>query len=888
MPRIRLMSLLLCVALLFNACGGPEAEDENDAPLPDVSPAPLAAATAAPTGTQTTITFGAQDHKRSTYEPLIKLFNAENPDIQVVFVSLDEVLREGNSNAYTFDTSKIVRAADTAETFGVNLSDVTQGLFHDLQPFIDADPTFDRNDFFPAALQPIEGRLYGIPTAINLDLLQYNRDLWDAAGLPTPTLDWSFADFSAALAALAKKDGDTITQYGLVGWGSEYNFMSGALASAGINVREPTDATKLTDPKVIAALERTVEYGKNGAIFTQAPEQTNAWDDMRALIIEGRAGMWQGGMGFGGQNNELAFETAYALWPAEILDGQNGSGENLIMSAGTQSPDAAWRWLSFLSSQEIKEPFSIDRGPTRVPARKSLAEGTGYWKKLDPATTEVVRASLERTPPTDLADSAGFFVPLNEAFQAAVKGTDAATAARDAQAKREASALAVVATPAVEPTGMPVVVATPQVQVAAEGATKIVFAVPYNIGTLAKSARAFNDANPDVFIEIKVTTPTSSTLGLQELARDSDCFSWFSMPAEKDQPLALDLQPLIDADASFERDDYPPVLLDVYRDGSKLLGLPSMIMFPVVNYNKAMFEDAGVALPAADWTLETMIDAAKQLTSGEGDAKRYGYASMGGLSHDMQLFISLAGASMFTSTGDAAEPNFTDPQVANAIRSFIDLLKTTSPHEQIDGYKQGLVMGGSAWEMMNEGKIGLWTQYGLSSPGLMGGDSPAFTIAVAPLPTAQNLLSTDQIIVDALLISATSQHAQSCWQWFKYLSNDMSYIENSFPARLSVATSDAFLRDKPEGTDQVVRSVTAALNKTSKMTPPWWQSDLDPYWLYQAADRALQGGDLDKELAAAQQTTTDFMACVRGGETPAVCAKQVDPKYDGWHSAEPE
>ncbi|MCG8347451.1 MAG: hypothetical protein MI924_06680, partial [Chloroflexales bacterium] len=60
---------------------------------------------------------------------------------------------------------------------------------------------------------------------------------------------------------------------------------------------------------------------------------------------------------------------------------------------------------------------------------------------------------------------------------------------------------------------------------------------------------------------------------------------------------------------------------------------------------------------------------------------------------------------------------------------------------------------------------------------------------------------------------------------------------------------------------------------------------LDYYWFFRAVDRALQGGDLEQELADAQDLTEQHLACVRSGAPAGVCARQVAPDYQGF--AEP-
>jgi hypothetical protein len=67
---------------------------------------------------------------------------------------------------------------------------------------------------------------------------------------------------------------------------------------------------------------------------------------------------------------------------------------------------------------------------------------------------------------------------------------------------------------------------------------------------------------------------------------------------------------------------------------------------------------------------------------------------------------------------------------------------------------------------------------------------------------------------------------------------------------------------------------------------PFYRSTLDFFWFFQAVGRALQGKDLERELAVAQALTEQYLACVRGGVKGSDCAKQVDPQYQAWQSAE--
>jgi hypothetical protein len=56
---------------------------------------------------------------------------------------------------------------------------------------------------------------------------------------------------------------------------------------------------------------------------------------------------------------------------------------------------------------------------------------------------------------------------------------------------------------------------------------------------------------------------------------------------------------------------------------------------------------------------------------------------------------------------------------------------------------------------------------------------------------------------------------------------------------------------------------------------------IDYFWFFRAVDRALQGGNLDRELTEAQTLTEQHLGCVRSGGKPSACATQIDPQYQG-------
>jgi ABC-type glycerol-3-phosphate transport system substrate-binding protein len=309
----------------------------------------------------------------------------------------------------------------------------------------------------------------------------------------------------------------------------------------------------------------------------------------------------------------------------------------------------------------------------------------------------------------------------------------------------------------------------------------------------------------------------------------------------------------------------------------------------VLSYNKEAFDAAGLSYPTADWTMDDLLNAAQKLTTGSDATKQYGYATDGPQTEDLLFFLNRFGASPTQGSGDATRPNYTDPKVVEAVSFYVDMLRDYSPHKEFKGYKTGEMFGGELFEMIREGRVGMSFEFGNRFFFVGAGEQPKYTRAIAPPPLGDGAPPPEDFRSNGLFISANTQQPQACWQWLKHLSGDPSELaqQGSFPARSSVAESEAFLGAASSGAAEVYKAYRAAFERTSDQTPrePFYGSQLDYFWFFRAVDRALQGKNLERELADAQSLSEQYLTCVRGEQNPAGCAKQIDPSYEGWNSA---
>ena len=160
----------------------------------------------------TIITMTAPQYYSDFYEEtLIPAFEEEYPNIQVEFVFTEDnyfgsPLFSSEENDYYANLQNYASAADVLYVASYNLNSyaTNTGFFLDLTPLASIDGTLNPDDFFPPAWDAFQwdAGLWALPQTIRTEVLVYNQDRFDEAGLSYPTEDWRLADFIQAAEAL--------------------------------------------------------------------------------------------------------------------------------------------------------------------------------------------------------------------------------------------------------------------------------------------------------------------------------------------------------------------------------------------------------------------------------------------------------------------------------------------------------------------------------------------------------------------------------------------------------------------------------------------------------------------------------------------------------------
>src|SRR5262249_54926608 len=127
-----------------------------------------------------------------------------------------------------------------------------------LDPYMDADPTFDRNDFVGNILTQVQrnNQTWAYPISIQPEVLRYNTTLFQQAGLNNPQAGWTADDFANAL-KLLKPTADDPAPFESRDPGDTYLLMLiAAYGGLPIDFRTSPATINYTDPATVAAIQQ--------------------------------------------------------------------------------------------------------------------------------------------------------------------------------------------------------------------------------------------------------------------------------------------------------------------------------------------------------------------------------------------------------------------------------------------------------------------------------------------------------------------------------------------------------------------------------------------------------------------------------------------------------
>lgn len=277
----------------------------------------------------------------------IKDFIKANPDIKVkqIRVPGDDYNTKLNQ-MIVGGTAPDVMLTQEADYVRFAKNGVTMKLDDKLK-----DLGIDKSDFQPAVTDianQVDG-YYGFPQGFATEIMYYNKDMFDAAGVAYPTDDWTWDDYTAAAEKLTKADG---SQYG-----SDSPTFNGVwyslIGAAGDKV---VDNGKLSFGN---GLKKTLEFQKN-LVDNKWQPQPASGSKVSDMFAAGKAAMTLGGTWLVSTYKDVDFKWDIATIPTAPGAKKYNSLHTSFwaINAKTKHSAAAEKLVKFLMSKEGQKSMS--------------------------------------------------------------------------------------------------------------------------------------------------------------------------------------------------------------------------------------------------------------------------------------------------------------------------------------------------------------------------------------------------------------------------------------------------------------------------------------------------------------------------------------------------
>ena len=284
----------------------------------------------------------------ATQREAIARFEREHPGIKVNLVRMPF----GEIRSQLMVTAAAGVAPDVVEHIEASAWGYL-GIAEPLDAFIARDD-YDMSAYHPLALGPERywnGRIWGLPRNLELDVILYNREMFQASGLANEPADWN--EFEQYVRALTRYGPDgAVTVHGFSPQSIEV-FLAGNGAP---DLLEPNSQsavrTNFNHPKVVEAGEFLTGMYRSGVALPYS-----SWS--ASQLQTGSVAMW-GGRVFWVQdafrNPELGIDLDFFLAPPKVAGDLvpivGDAGGAILMTRQSRKKDAAWELIKYWGSRE--------------------------------------------------------------------------------------------------------------------------------------------------------------------------------------------------------------------------------------------------------------------------------------------------------------------------------------------------------------------------------------------------------------------------------------------------------------------------------------------------------------------------------------------------------
>ncbi|NLN19212.1 MAG: sugar ABC transporter substrate-binding protein [Firmicutes bacterium] len=305
-----------------------------------------------------------------------------------------------------------------------------QGLLEDLTPFV-AKEQRQYRDWFPVGLDlfRVDGALYGIPQDLQIGVIYYNKDLFNEAGVPFPSVDWTYDDLRNMALRLTRRQADGTTDVHGFKIPTGRNYMPVVWSYGGDFLDSWVRPTKFTgrSQEVVNALQYLADLVTSGAVQDKA---THDRMSITEAFLQQRIAM--------GLSNTVAIAEGFVNirdfeWDVIPLPkGPTGLRVPYINAIGwfvfssSKVKDEALEFLKFMTSNEALERRVEIAG--LVPPSMRIFQTAWLPGRTQPASRHLLHEGLDRAR-SPFQIQADFFNPIHREVLNTIWGLQAPASA---------------------------------------------------------------------------------------------------------------------------------------------------------------------------------------------------------------------------------------------------------------------------------------------------------------------------------------------------------------------------------------------------------------------------------------------------------------------------
>ncbi|MBP5383653.1 MAG: sugar ABC transporter substrate-binding protein [Lachnospiraceae bacterium] len=377
----KIIATLLCASMVLATlagCGGGNAA-ATDAPAPAAEPAaeeaPAPEAEAPETTEAEAPASELQGELHYAYwhdalgpylEECKAKFEAANPGVTIV-------LEPTSWGEYWTKLETAASGGAVADVFQLNGPNI--GKYASAGVIVPIDELLKTSDIdlsnYPEALinlYTVDNQLYGVAMDYDTIGLWYNKELFDAAGMEYPNENWTWDDMADAAKKLTSGD-----QYGIIaGCADQAGFYNTVPMYGGYILNDDKTKSGFSLPETRAGIQCWVDLMKAG----YSPSQDSITENTDSvLFMSGKVAMMMAGDWFAAEfQSDPDFAAKVDCTYIPTVNGKRVSvihGKANCISASTQYPEAAWKWVEYLAGPEANE--ILGKSGAAIPTHKDYS-----------------------------------------------------------------------------------------------------------------------------------------------------------------------------------------------------------------------------------------------------------------------------------------------------------------------------------------------------------------------------------------------------------------------------------------------------------------------------------------------------------------------------------